>query len=580
MEELLAKLGMSSVATVGISISAANIIEMIAIDKNRRMITKYACKELKYNNAIREIISYDDFAMSLQELFKEIGINPKNCNAVLNIPNVHFSFMSVPLVLPDDQVSGAIASEVEEMYLFKRHEPLISWNTVNVNKETDKRYVVYGAVQENTVQNIKDIFDELGCKLISIETSNSSMIKGIIYSRVLEEEFANNESSNILLISPSSYSIFCMQGKKLVDYFEEPFAIKSFSSDEVYIAIGSTAGSALENYPAKTLLVVSETNDVSAEILCHKLRFDGTMKFLDRNMYAETSFMEISAAVLPKYLPMISLEAVGAGAYTFESFPIKFNFLIDPDSEFSSIISLSILGQDYEMERQAVVNAGLIVAAAVLGLLGAVAGLIWAADRRINTDISIKSQAYTDAMSKVNATSVTGDVNNVFQTTKDVVDANDKEMAVFNALGTEIPNDIYITEFYSNSNGEIRINGTADSSESIYTFIKGLKNKDPKLKIVKLELNYTDDTGAQTVYNFTIENEHPESQGDNQNNNQQDNNQNGQGQNGQNGQNGQPQMPAPPNQANNSPQAPQQPQQPQAPQPANAPADLPAPAAP
>ena len=61
MENLLEQLGLSSVSTVGISISAANIIEMICIDKSRRMITKYACKELKYNNAIREIISYDDF---------------------------------------------------------------------------------------------------------------------------------------------------------------------------------------------------------------------------------------------------------------------------------------------------------------------------------------------------------------------------------------------------------------------------------------------------------------------------------------------------------------------------------------
>ena len=197
MEKLLEQLGLSSVSTVGISISAANIIEMICIDKSRRMITKYACKELKYNNAIREIISYDDFALALQELFKEIGVSTKNCNVVLNIPNVHFAFISLPLVLPDEQISGAISSEVEEMYLFKRHEPVISWNTVTVNKDTDKRYIVFGAVQENTIQNIKDIFDDLGCKLVAVETAHSSMIKGIVYSRVLEEEFENNDKTRI-----------------------------------------------------------------------------------------------------------------------------------------------------------------------------------------------------------------------------------------------------------------------------------------------------------------------------------------------------------------------------------------------
>lgn len=509
MEKLLEQLGLSSVATVGISISAANVIEMICIDKSQRMITKYACKELKYNNAIREIISYDDFALAVQDLFKEINVNPKNCNVVLNIPNVHFSFISLPLVLPDDQIFGAISSEVEEMYLFKRHEPVVSWNTVTVNKDTEKRYIVFGAVQENTIQNVKDIFDDMGCKLVAIETAYSSMIKGIVYSKVLQEEFENNETTNILLINSNSYSIFCMQGKKLVDCFEEPLAIKSFSSDEVYVAISSAAGSSLENYPAKNLLVVSETNDVSAEILCHKINFDGTMKYLDRNMYADKSFMEISAAVLPKYLPVISLEAVGAAAYAYESYPVKFNFLLGADSDFSTTIVLSFLGQDYEIERRAVLNIGAIVAVAVLCLFLLIGMLISIFDKRLLKEISLMSDEFVDTMAKVNATSVSGDVGNVFKVTKEISDANEKETAVIFALGSEIPNDVYLTNFQSNSKGDIRIEGSANSSESIYAYVKGLKTKDPKLKITRLELNYTDETASSTVYSFLIESDNP-----------------------------------------------------------------------
>lgn len=152
MEKLLESLGLSSVLTVGISVSASNIIEMICVDKTQRIITKYACKELKYNNAIREIINYDDFSQAVLELFQELGINPKKCNVVLNLPNVHFGFTSLPLVLPTEQIATAIASEVEEMYLFKRHEPVISWNTITENEETEKRYIVFSAIQENTIQ--------------------------------------------------------------------------------------------------------------------------------------------------------------------------------------------------------------------------------------------------------------------------------------------------------------------------------------------------------------------------------------------------------------------------------------------
>mgnify|MGYP002582193866 FL=1 len=575
MEKLLESLGLSSISTVGISVSASNIIEMICIDKGQRMITKYACKELKYNNAIREIISYDDFALAIQELFREINVNPKNCNVVLNIPNVHFSFISLPLVLPDEQVSTAISSEVEEMYLFKRHEPVISWNTVTVNKDTDKRYIVFGAIQENTVQNIKDIFEELGAKLIAVETANSSMIKGIVYSRILEEEFANNDTTNILLISSNSYSIFCMQGKKLVDYFEEPLAIKSFSSDEVYVAISSAAGTALENYPAKNLLVVSETNEVSAEILCHKINFEGSLKYLDRNMYADKSFMEISTAILPKYMPMISLEAVGAAVYTYEAFPIKFNFLLTADSEYSQMITLHIMDQDYEIDRKAVLQISAIIGVALLCILLVISFLVSLYEKKLYKEINIMQDEYVEITAKLNSTKISGDVNNIYAVTKSISDENEKEIAILYGLGSEIPSDVYLTSFFCNSLGEVRIEGNSNSSESIYAYVKGLKTKYPDVKISKLQLGYSEENASATVYAFTIESELATQKAAEeeaaQKNDDKNNNNNNQNQSGAN----MPPM-APPSMNNNNSQPAPMPKAPAA----NAPGGLPAPAAP
>lgn len=575
MKNILTALGLSSVTTIGISVSASNIIEMICIDKDQRMITKYACKELKYNNAIREIINYDDFASVVQELFKEIGVNPKDCYVILNLPNVHFSFVSLPLVLPDEQITNAISSDVEEMYLFKRHEPVVSWNTVTVNKDTEKRYVVYGAVQENTIQNIKDIFEELGVKLVAVETANSSMIKGIIYSRVLEEEFANNDTINILLISSNSYSVFCMQGKKLVDYYEEPLAIKSFSSDEVYVAISSAASNALENYPAQDLLIVSETNEVSAEILCHKINFEGNIKYLDRNMYADKSFMEISTSILPKYLPVISLEAVGAAAYTYDAYPLKFNFLLGTDEEESTVITLHIMGQDYEIARKALLNIGAIAGVAVLCILLLISFLIMLYDKKLYKEINMMSEEFVDVRSQITATEISGDVNDIYNLTKDMSDRNQKDIDLVFGLGAEIPSDVYLTSFVCNSDGWVRIEGNSNSSESIYAYMKGLKNRYPDIKMSQLQLAYSDENATRSVYSFIIENATPV-----QNAQQPQDGEGGEPQQEQNGNNNQglmnnmfpaqqaPQQPAPQNNDNPQPPAP------------NAPAGLPAPAAP
>ena len=364
-----------------------------------------------------------------------------------------------------------------------------------------------------------------------------------------------------------------MQGKKLVDYFEEPLAIKSFSSDEVYIAISSAANSTLENYPAKNLLVVSETNEVSAEILCHKINFDGTMKYLDRNMYADKSFMEISAAILPKYLPMISLEAVGAAAYTYETYPIKFNFLLGAEGEFSSSIVLTILDQDYEIDRRAVMNIGAIIAVAVLCLFLLASMLLSVFDRRLLKEISLMSDEFVDTMAKVNATSVSGDVGNIFTTTKEISDANAKETAIIFGLGSEIPNDVYLTSFYSTSKGDIRIEGSSNSSESIYAYVKGLKAKDPKLKITKLELNYSDESASDTVYSFLIDGDNPTLQA------QEQQNQEGGDPNNPNNPNNQQQGGDGQNSKDNLLQQGNQPTPPAAPA-ANAPGSLPAPTAP
>lgn len=575
MKNILTALGLSSVTTIGISVSASNIIEMICIDKDQRMITKYACKELKYNNAIREIINYDDFASVVQELFKEIGVNPKNCYVILNLPNVHFSFVSLPLVLPDEQITSAISSEVEEMYLFKRHEPVVSWNTVTVNKDTEKRYVVYGAVQENTIQNIKDIFEEIGVKLVAVETANSSMIKGIIYSRVLEEEFANNDTINILLISSNSYSIFCMQGKKLVDYYEEPLAIKSFSSDEVYVAISSAASNAIENYPAQDLLIVSETNEVSAEILCHKINFEGNIKYLDRNMYADKSFMEISTSILPKYLPVISLEAVGAAAYTYDAYPLKFNFLLGTDDEESTVITLHIMGQDYEIARKALLNIGAIAGVAVLCILLLISFLIMLYDKKLYKEINIMSEEFIDVRSQITATEISGDVNDIYNLTKDMSDRNQKDIDLVFGLGAEIPSDVYLTSFSCNTDGWVRIEGNSNSSESIYAYMKGLKNRYPDIKMSQLQLAYSDENATRSVYSFIIENATPVQNGQQPEQGEGGENQPPQDQNDNKGLMNNlfpaqqaPQQPAPPDNGNPPPAVP------------NAPAGLPAPAAP
>ncbi len=492
MDDFLTKLGLNSKITIGVSISSNNLVEMIYVDRTTHSITKYASRELRYNNAIREIIDYEELSLSLQELFKELAIDPKQCNVVLNMPNVHFAFMYLPLILADDQVTNAIVSEVEQLYLFKRHEPIVSWTAVDTNKESDKRYIAYSAIQDSALLNVREVFEDLGAKLIAVENSHSSILKGIQYSKIIEEEMSNGAAYNILLITSNSYAVFCMNGNKLVDYYEEPLAIKSFTDDEVYLAISSAANSTLEHYPTPNLLIISETDEVSAELLSEKINFDGSIKYLDRNKYSDKSFMNIEFSVLQNYIPMISLESVGAATYNYESYPLKFNFLSETGEggDLGGPLTLNLFGKEIEFDRKAIVTILLAVLGSLILIFSVIGFGLSTLNKKMSSEIENLSQEQIDLENKIKESKISVDVADIYTISQDIYTANKTELALFNGLSIDIPPQVWVDSFYTNANGEVIITGKAMGTEYIYSFFKGLKKRDPNVFISRLQLDY------------------------------------------------------------------------------------------
>ena len=142
-------------------------------------------------------------------------------------------------------------------------------------------------------------------------------------------------------------------------------------------------------------------------------------------------------------------------------------------------------------------------------------------------------------------------------------------------LGAEIPSDVYLTSFSCNTDGWVRIEGNSNSSESIYAYMKGLKNRYPDIKMSQLQLAYSDENATRSVYSFIIENATPVQNGQQPEQGEGGENQPPQEQNDNKGLMNNmfpaqqaPQQPAPSDNGNPPPAVP------------NAPAGLPAPAAP
>lgn len=510
MNNFLSNLGSSAKKTVGISISTNNLIEMVCIDNIKHSISKYASREVRYNNAIKEIVDEQEFTIAVIELFKELGLQPSLCNVILILPNVHFAFAQVSLLIPDDQVANTLLYEVEQLYLFKRYDPIIAWSGIDTNGNDENRKVIYSAIQDGVLNNVRTIFKDIGANLVAVETSNAAFLRGIFYSKIIEQEIAESADLNILAITSNTFSIYCLHGSKLVDYYEEPLAIKSFTNDEVYIAIASAAGRALDNYPTRNLLIISETDEVNSELLAEKLNFEGAVKYLDRNKYANNCFLPVDQSVIQNCLPYISLEVVGAASYFTDGNSIKLNY-ISGDEPQGTIIVLPFLGAEIEVNITMIrIFVGSIVAILIIIML-AITLICKGVDVRLEKQIkSLESEEQTLSQ-KLSENDMTPDAASIYSVSQDIYNNNKNEVALFEGISTEIPKQVWVEYLKLNSDGEVYIKGKSIGSQNIYSFFKGLKRVSPDIYISKLELDFNSSNSLDsmqtenTLFDFEID---------------------------------------------------------------------------
>ena len=293
-----------------------------------------------------------------------------------------------------------------------------------------------------------------------------------------------------------------MEGDILTDYTEEPLAVKSFSTEEVYSTISKIGLNAIDKNKPQSLLVISETDEVNAETLAANLNFNGEIDFINKSINVNEQFIEVSGIdsdIDANMISYITLEAVGAAVSDYDDYPLNINFL-----PVERIQKNNIEVGNYEIDLLKFVGI-MLLSALLLALL------ISFASRAIlqSTINSLESEnQLTKAQVNAFKTKVKNATENkdIFPTLKQIVDNNNSIIVIFNALSTDIPNSVYIRKFISNEQGGIGIIGEAKSSAEVDNFIKGLKEKNGDLTLSKLSVNTKYDPIPGKIPNgFTFE---------------------------------------------------------------------------
>ena len=519
INEILFQLGIGSKETVYMSVSPSVGLEVIKVDTSSKMITAYANRKLEYNESLREIADYEEFKAAVKDLFEELHIS-LHCNIILNLPMVLFGTKEVPLILGDDAINEVLISEVEQTYTFKRHDPLVVWLDANSKPAGETRKVFYSALQKDVVDNIKTSLAEIGATLVGVKTSLSSEINALYFSGLAEDQMQENSTWNLLFVSANGYSICSMQGSKIVDYYEEPLALKSFESDELYNAITSSIQLALMNYPTEFNYIVSNTDLVSAQILSSRISgTGGTVGFLENNIYRKDEFISTSLEILPDLAANITLEALGVAVSLLPNLPMQMNFMdsysgtgvVDDDSP----VVIRVGEKEFEITPQAALKIVTVVLAILIIPILALNILLPLGKNNIQKKLdTLTEQAKTleDEVKKYSDEEAQLDSFNVKREIQDTLKYNKIKLMTYSALGEAVPKGLWVTYFFTQKDGKIDIKGASTNVEDVYVFYKNLKDYliNAKLRLYRLEMatqNIEDAVeNSQQTYIFEITN--------------------------------------------------------------------------
>ena len=487
-------LGMGGGIDVYVSVSPSCGLEMILTDKHGN-VNSYAQTPLTYNEGQREITSYDDFKTGLETLFQMRNINPAKANIHLSIPTVWFGAKEgLPLLLDDSAITNVVIGELEQSYVFKRKEPMPFWFDAFASENSDSRNVFYSAVQKESIDQIRDILTSMGADLVSVECSLFADLKALYVTGIASVQMQETHSWSLMIINNSGFQMLGMQGKKILEYYEEPLPLKSYEGEEIYTAIENAAQIALMSTPSSSLIVLSETDLVSAELLAGRLQFSGQTIFVEDNQFRKEPLMDMGLNVLQEDKLKVSLHVIGTMSPA-GLMPVDVNFLAgNGKAKVQAVIEIPLgNGQIFELTPQKASVLALILLVIILAPTGAgyyfTSNMVKSNQDKVTQLDSQITKLDAELAAFENNKSDTPVFDPVAEIEK-VLKNNRAKIMAYTALGESIPENLYLTYFLTGDDGLINIKGCADSVEDVYVFFKNLKDSlvESKLRLSKLDL--------------------------------------------------------------------------------------------
>ncbi len=512
--------GMGGGTNIYLTVSQSCGLEMIELGKDGS-IKSYAQAPLTYNEGQREIADYEEFRAALEEVFSKRNVSPAQANIHLSIPTVWFGAKEgIPLLLDDNGIGTIVLGELEQSFLFKRkdQDPIPFWFDNRVAKSSDSRSIFFTAIQASAVAQIKAVLTAMGANLVSIECSLFASLRGLHQIGVATQQMETDAAWSLMIVTNSGFQLVDMQGKKIAGYYEEPIPFKNYEGEEIYSAIDNAAQIAFMSSSSSSLVIVSETDLVSAQVLSEKMQFGGQVVFVEDNKFRMEPLLTSNLNILAEDQLKVSLHAIGHVIPASSiGMPVDVNFLGDQAKPIEPVATIETPFGEMTPQKAAVVVA-IIGALILVPLFLANFFLKGMANKAREESSALDNRiSQLDAeLAKYDGGATNKEFNAVNEIEK-VLKNNRTKIMAYAALGESIPKNVYLTYFLTGDDSKISIIGCADAVEDVYVFFKNLKDSlvDSGLRISKLDLkegsldkvvNSTSSTIDDAPYVFEITN--------------------------------------------------------------------------
>ncbi len=505
--------------TVAINISSRSILEVIEYNKEG-IINNYISLPIQYNAFTKEIENINDFESAIKRAFSELSLSMSS-KAFVSIPTFIIETEIVPKAVAEDDesIKTYLTASAEKNYIFKKYDPAISYfkNTSDDASE-ESVTVAYTALRQDEFSKITSVFEALGLKVAAIDSSYSTLINGVIATQKVNPNILNNNDNwNIINITSNSFTLFAMKGREMVGVYEEPLAVKSFTEEEIYQVISNSLDLVLDKYPSSQIVIVSQSDNVSAEYLTSIINSDATKAYIEDNKYRK-QLVEVGYNITQSNKTKISLEAVGTASWQFNDNGFKFNFINTPTAaaatvnEVESITVPWINGSEIELTPPLIKKYAIaymlfmvVVAAILCGLLFSTKNGYEQTQETLNSQIAdIESKLETKPTK-------TGITEAEFLNNSYTNNLNLKKS--YAAIAREIPDMLWIEEVQLADDSKLYMTGRSYRMEDILNYYDSLNKlgKFPNLKISVLGISNNrlsdllqTDMREETTYEFAF----------------------------------------------------------------------------